>query len=107
MAERKVDLQTAVNILTDMLADRVQEYAALKKKLPSFGAEIDARLAVYHENLEHFVQKLKDVRKKHNFADNQAVDNLSDSGVSKFVLRLSQTICKYLMAGRMSKDDLR
>ena len=56
MAERKVDLQAAVNILTDMLAARVQEYAELKKKLPSFGAEIDARLAVYHENLEHFVQ---------------------------------------------------
>ncbi|KZV60851.1 terpenoid synthase [Peniophora sp. CONT] len=56
MVERGVDLQAAVNILTDMLAERVRDYANLKQKLPSFGAEIDARLAVYYENLEHFVQ---------------------------------------------------
>ncbi|VDB95597.1 unnamed protein product [Peniophora sp. CBMAI 1063] len=56
MAERGVDLQTAVDILTSMLAERVQDYADLKRKLPSFGSEIDARLATYHENLEHFVQ---------------------------------------------------
>ncbi|THH09110.1 hypothetical protein EW146_g8788 [Bondarzewia mesenterica] len=56
MVERRVDLQTAIDLLTDMLSERVRDYANLKTKLPSFGREIDAQLVIYHKNLEHFVQ---------------------------------------------------
>ncbi|VDC00550.1 unnamed protein product [Peniophora sp. CBMAI 1063] len=56
MAERNVGLQSAIDILTDMLSARVSEYADLKRQLPSFGKYVDKQLAVYHENLEHFVQ---------------------------------------------------
>ena len=56
MAERNVDLQPAIDILTEMLAARVSDYAQLKRQLPSFGVEVDQQLAIYHENLEHFVQ---------------------------------------------------
>ncbi|KZV74593.1 terpenoid synthase [Peniophora sp. CONT] len=56
MAERDIELQPAIDVLTDMLAIRVDEYARLKKELPSFGEQVDQQLAVYHMNLEHFVQ---------------------------------------------------
>ena len=56
MAERNVDLQPAIDILTEMLATRENDYAQLKRQLPSFGAEVDQQLEIYHENLEHFVQ---------------------------------------------------
>lgn len=56
MVERNVELQEAVDILTEMLAERVTDYLKLKASLPSFGAEVDAMLAKYHKGLEHFVQ---------------------------------------------------
>ena len=56
MVERKLDLQSAVDLLVDMLVNRVEEYARLRKQLPSFGPDIDAELAKYLKNLEHFVQ---------------------------------------------------
>ena len=56
MAERSVGLQIAIDILTDMLANRVRDYTQLKERLPSFGPDIDTSLATYHQNLEHFVQ---------------------------------------------------
>ncbi len=56
MAQRQVDLQPAVDMLTTMISEKVEEYAKLKRELPSFGQEIDAQLADYHKNLEHFVQ---------------------------------------------------
>ncbi|EMD32753.1 hypothetical protein CERSUDRAFT_126560 [Gelatoporia subvermispora B] len=56
MLERDCDLQTAVEILTDMLAQRVADYADLKKQLPSFGPEVDLELARYFKALEQYVQ---------------------------------------------------
>ena len=56
MAEQNVDLQPAIDTLTGMLAARVRDYIELKRKLPSFGAETNEQLALYYENLEHFVQ---------------------------------------------------
>ncbi|KAF9476263.1 terpenoid synthase [Pholiota conissans] len=56
MVERNLELQDAINALTDMLETRVAEYLALKKSLPSFGKEVDAQLRRYHGALEHFVQ---------------------------------------------------
>jgi hypothetical protein len=56
MVERDVDLQTAVNIILEMLANRVRDYVNLKQTLPSFGAEVDASLSKYHQNLEYFVE---------------------------------------------------
>ncbi|TDL19929.1 terpenoid synthase [Rickenella mellea] len=56
MVERDLDLQGAVDTLTQMLSDRVDEYVELKKQLPSFGTEVDAELGKHHKNLEHFVQ---------------------------------------------------
>ncbi|KAI0320536.1 isoprenoid synthase domain-containing protein [Amylostereum chailletii] len=54
MAERAVDLQTAVDTLTDMLLRRVEDYASLKRQLPTFGPSVDARLSLYHQKLGAF-----------------------------------------------------
>ncbi|KAH7928018.1 terpenoid synthase [Leucogyrophana mollusca] len=56
MNERNVGLQRAIDILTDMLSQRVEDYIGLKNSLPSFGPEVDAELARYLRALENFVQ---------------------------------------------------
>lgn len=56
MHERDVGLQEAINILTDMLNQRVDDYVELKSQLPSFGADVDAELERYLHALENFVQ---------------------------------------------------
>ena len=56
MIERDCDLQAAVDALTDMLAQRVADYARYKAQLPSFGAEVDAELARYNKAIEQFTQ---------------------------------------------------
>jgi hypothetical protein len=48
-----MDLQSAVDTLTEMIAQRVRDYAELKASLPSFGTEVDAELARYLAELEH------------------------------------------------------
>jgi hypothetical protein len=53
MHERGLDLQGAVYALTNMIAQRVRDYARLKASLPSFGAEVDVELAKYLAELEH------------------------------------------------------
>ncbi|KAL0573035.1 hypothetical protein V5O48_008928 [Marasmius crinis-equi] len=52
----KLNLQEAVDMLTRMIQDRVQDYVDLKQRLPSFGPKVDAALKQYHTALEHFVQ---------------------------------------------------
>ncbi|KAK1217827.1 hypothetical protein PQX77_019500 [Marasmius sp. AFHP31] len=52
----KLTLQEAVDMLTQMIHNRVQDYASLKKRLPSFGPKVDAALSKYHTALEHFTQ---------------------------------------------------
>ncbi|KIK45444.1 hypothetical protein CY34DRAFT_10411 [Suillus luteus UH-Slu-Lm8-n1] len=56
MHERDVGLQEAINILTEMLNQRVDDYIRLKSELPSFGADVDAELEKYLHALENFVQ---------------------------------------------------
>lgn len=56
MHERDVGLQEAINILTDMLNQRVNDYIKLKSELPSFGADVNAELERYLYALENFVQ---------------------------------------------------
>lgn len=56
MHERDVGLQAAIDILTEMLAQRVEQYVELKSQLPSFGPEVDRELAKYLHALENFVQ---------------------------------------------------
>ena len=56
MAEHDCDLQTAVDILTEMLAQRVADYACYKLQLPSFGPEVDAELARYVKAIEQYTQ---------------------------------------------------
>lgn len=56
MHERNVGLQAAIDILTEMLAQRVEQYIDLKNQLPSFGPEVDRELARYLHALENFVQ---------------------------------------------------
>jgi len=56
MVEQNIELQDAIDVLTDMLDVRVTEYLDLKNSLPSFGKEVDAQLAKYLTALEHFVQ---------------------------------------------------
>lgn len=56
MHERDVGLQEAINILTEMLNQRVDDYINLKSQLPSFGADVDAELERYLHALENFTQ---------------------------------------------------
>jgi hypothetical protein len=56
MHERDVGLQEAIDILTEMLNQRVNDYIKLKSQLPSFGADVDAELQRYLHALENFVQ---------------------------------------------------
>ena len=56
MAERNVDLQLAVDILTTMITERFNDYVEMKSQLPQFGSSVDAQLALYLKNLEHFIQ---------------------------------------------------
>ena len=56
MIERDCDLQTAIDVLTDMIAQRVEDYARYKAQLPSFGPEVDAELARFHKGMEQFTQ---------------------------------------------------
>ncbi|KAF8124306.1 isoprenoid synthase domain-containing protein [Boletus edulis] len=56
MHERKVGLQAAIDILTEMLSQRVEDYIQLKSRLPSFGPEADQALSRYLSALENFVQ---------------------------------------------------
>ncbi|TCD60657.1 terpene cyclase [Steccherinum ochraceum] len=56
MLQHNTDLQGAVDIVTKMLAQRVADYANLKKQLPSFGPEIDGELARYLTALEQYTQ---------------------------------------------------
>ena len=56
MVEHNIELQDAINVLTDMVDVRVTEYLNLKASLPSFGKTVDLQLARYHTALENFVQ---------------------------------------------------
>lgn len=56
MAERDLDLQSALDALAAMLAQRVTEYTELKKSIPSFGDKIDRELARYFQAYEHYLQ---------------------------------------------------
>ncbi|TFK81182.1 terpenoid synthase [Polyporus arcularius HHB13444] len=56
MIERDCNLQTALDVLTEMLAQRVADYARFKSQLPSFGPEVDAELARYNKAIEQYTQ---------------------------------------------------
>lgn len=56
MNERNVGLQAAIDILAEMLSQRVEDYVSLKNQLPSFGPEVDRELSTYLTALENFVQ---------------------------------------------------
>ncbi len=56
MVERDCDLQTAIDISTDMMRTRVEEYLGHKTQLPVFGDEVDAEVTKYPQGLEHYVQ---------------------------------------------------
>ncbi len=56
MLERDCNLQTAVDVLTEMQAQRVADYIRYKSQLPSFGPEVDAELARYNKAIEQYTQ---------------------------------------------------
>jgi len=56
MLEQDVDLQDAVDIVTKMVTDRVDDYVSWKKQLPSFGSEVDEELRRYFKALEQYIQ---------------------------------------------------
>ncbi|KAH8930304.1 terpenoid synthase [Atractiella rhizophila] len=56
MADHKVDLQTALDMLVDMIAQRVQDYVNLKKQLPNWGPKVNAAVAKYNKYIEYMVQ---------------------------------------------------
>nr|BBH51515.1 putative sesquiterpene synthase [Clitopilus sp.] len=51
-----LELQEAIDLLTKMISDRVQDYVDLKNQLPSFGPDVDPALHTYLTALEQFVQ---------------------------------------------------
>ncbi|KAG2104282.1 isoprenoid synthase domain-containing protein [Suillus cothurnatus] len=46
----------AINILTEMLNQRVDDYIKIKSLLPSFGTDVDVELERYFHAMENFVQ---------------------------------------------------
>ncbi|KAL4242474.1 Terpene synthase [Abortiporus biennis] len=56
MLEHDLDLQTAINFVSSMLAKRVKEYMELKKQIPSFGPKVDEEIARYLTAIEHCIQ---------------------------------------------------
>jgi hypothetical protein len=58
MQERDVSLQEAIDILTEMLNQRVDDYIKIKSQLPSFGTDVDVVLERYFHAMENFVQGL-------------------------------------------------
>ncbi len=58
MVERDCDLQTAIDVSTDMMRSRAEEYLGYKTQLQLriFGDEVDAEVAKYVQGLEHYVQ---------------------------------------------------
>ncbi len=55
MVERNCDLQTAIDVSTDMMRSRVEEYLSYKTQLPLFGDEVDGEIVKYVRGLEHYV----------------------------------------------------
>ncbi len=53
MVERDCDLQTAIDVSTDMMRTCVEEYLGYKAELPD---KVDAEVAKYVQGLEHYVQ---------------------------------------------------
>ncbi|KAG6918624.1 hypothetical protein DXG01_013035 [Tephrocybe rancida] len=51
-----LDLQEAIDLLSEMIAERVQDYVKLKNSLPSFGPDVDPAIQRYIHALEQFVQ---------------------------------------------------
>ena len=56
MHEKRVDLQSAIDRLAEMLAQRVADYTYLKTQVPSFGPEVDSELQRYFQALEHYLR---------------------------------------------------
>lgn len=51
-----IELQDAVDFVTDMLESRVNEYINLKASLPSFKGEVDSELARYLTGIGNIIQ---------------------------------------------------
>ena len=56
MAKRNVDLQTAINIIVDIISDYIQKFIELRKQLPSFGPEVDKEVNHYVDSIAHFIR---------------------------------------------------
>ena len=56
MAKRKVDLQTAINIIVDIISEYTQKFLKLREQLPSFGPEIDKEVNRYVDGIAHFIR---------------------------------------------------
>ncbi|RPD54775.1 terpenoid synthase [Lentinus tigrinus ALCF2SS1-7] len=56
MIEHDCDLQTAIDTLTDMLAQRVTDYVNLRAQLRSFGPDVDREVARYTKAMEQYTQ---------------------------------------------------
>ena len=55
MAKRNVDLQTAINIIVDIISDYTQKFIELRKQLPSFGPKVDKEVNHYVDSIAHFI----------------------------------------------------
>lgn len=56
MMDQMIELQDAVDFVTDMLESRVNEYINLKASLPSFKGEVDSELARYLTGIGNIIQ---------------------------------------------------
>ncbi|KDN36366.1 hypothetical protein RSAG8_10874, partial [Rhizoctonia solani AG-8 WAC10335] len=56
MQNNQIDLQGAVDYVYHRIQTRVQEYVALKARLPSFGPHLDNQVSRYVKGIEYVVQ---------------------------------------------------
>jgi hypothetical protein len=56
MVQHKLGLQAGIDYVTQMVADRMEEYKQLKASLPSFSPSIDKELGRYITGVEDFLQ---------------------------------------------------
>jgi hypothetical protein len=58
MQARDVSIQEAIDILTEMLNQCMDDYIKLKSQLPLFSADMDVELERYFHAMENFMQGL-------------------------------------------------
>lgn len=56
MQEKCLTLDDAMSYVDQIVRARLQDYVDAKKRLRSFGSELDSQIALYVRGMEHLVQ---------------------------------------------------